>query len=70
MLDKHNPKFKKSFELYDQARQRFPYGTQLFSRRPELGPFGQAPVYFEKAKNDVSGMLTAMNLSILTCPVF
>ncbi|HBG26089.1 MAG: hypothetical protein A2Y10_00415 [Planctomycetes bacterium GWF2_41_51] len=56
---KENNKFQKSFELYKQAQQLFPYGTQLFSRRPELGPFGQAPIYFGKAKDghfwDVDG---------------
>lgn len=54
-----NSKFKKSFEFYNTAQNCFPYGTQLFSRRPELGPFGQAPIYFEKAKDghfwDVDG---------------
>ena len=52
-------KFKRSNELYRQAKHLFPYGTQLFSRRPELGAFGQAPIYFEKMKNahfrDVDG---------------
>ena len=46
-------------ELYQQAQQLFPYGTQLFSRKPELGAFGQAPIYFERMKNahfwDVDG---------------
>lgn len=55
----NNQKYKKSFELYGQAQRVFPYGTQLFSRRPELGPFGQAPIYYEKAKDahfwDVDG---------------
>jgi len=54
-----NPRFKKSLRLYEQAQGVFPYGVQLFSRRPELGPLGQAPVYFERAKNahfrDVDG---------------
>jgi glutamate-1-semialdehyde 2,1-aminomutase len=54
-----NPKFKSSTELYQQAKHLFPYGTQLFSRRPELGAFGQAPIYFDKMKNahfqDVDG---------------
>lgn len=54
-----NPKFRNSLKTYKEAKQLFPYGTQLFSRRPELGPFGQAPVYFEKAKHghfwDVDG---------------
>lgn len=54
-----NPKYQKSFELYKQAHRLFPYGTQLFSRRPELGPLGQAPIYFERAKHghfwDVDG---------------
>lgn len=54
-----HPKFNRSAELYQQARRLFPYGTQLFSRRPELGAFGQAPIYFERSKNahfwDVDG---------------
>ena len=54
-----DPKFKHSGELYRQAKHLFPYGTQLFSRRPELGAFGQAPIYFERMKNahfwDVDG---------------
>ena len=58
-MDKNNKKFKNSFDLYRKAKQFFPYGTQLFSRRPELGAFGQAPVYFERMKNahfwDVDG---------------
>ena len=54
-----NPKFKNSFELYRKAEKLFPYGTQLFSRRPELAAFGQAPIYFERMKDghfwDVDG---------------
>ena len=54
-----NEKYQKSMELYQQAQQLFPYGTQLFSRKPELGAFGQAPIYFERMKNahfwDVDG---------------
>ncbi len=46
-----NSKFNKSKALYDQACELFPYGTQLFSRRPELGAFGQAPIYFDHAKD-------------------
>jgi glutamate-1-semialdehyde aminotransferase len=46
-----NTKLRKSFEFYKQAQRLFPYGTQLFSRQPKLGPFGQAPIYFEKAKH-------------------
>jgi glutamate-1-semialdehyde aminotransferase len=52
-------KFNLSGELYRQAKNLFPYGTQLYSRRPELGAFGQAPIYFDKMKNahfqDVDG---------------
>lgn len=37
----------------------FPYGAQLFSRKPELGAYGYGPVYFERMKNahfwDVDG---------------
>ena len=58
-IDNFNPKYKHSAELYQLARRLFPYGTQLFSRRPELGAFGQAPVYFERMKDahfwDVDG---------------
>ena len=54
-----DPKYARSMELYSQAERLFPYGTQLFSRRPELGPFGHAPIYFDRAKNghfwDVDG---------------
>lgn len=45
-----NSKFKNSTNFYSKACNFFPYGAQLFSRRPELGPFGQAPIYFERAK--------------------
>jgi glutamate-1-semialdehyde aminotransferase len=59
MTFQKNEKFQYSLQLYAQARQFFQYGTQLFSRRPELGPFGQAPIYFDKAKDahfwDVDG---------------
>jgi len=55
----NSQKYKESKELYEQAKQLFPYGTQLFSRRPELGAYGQAPIYFEKMKDahfwDVDG---------------
>jgi glutamate-1-semialdehyde 2,1-aminomutase len=51
--------YSHSLDIYQQAKQLFPYGTQLFSRRPELGTYGQAPIYFEKMKNahfwDVDG---------------
>jgi glutamate-1-semialdehyde aminotransferase len=47
---KKNLKFKNSFAMYDRALEFFPFGTQLFSRRPELGAYGQAPIYFDKAK--------------------
>lgn len=54
-----NARYQKSFELYAQAIDLFPYGAQLFSRRPELGAFGQTPIYFERAKDghfwDVDG---------------
>lgn len=54
-----NSKYKYSSKLYGEARKLFPYGTQLFSRRPELGALGQTPIYFEKMKNahfwDVDG---------------
>ncbi len=54
-----NPKYEYSLELYHKAKHLFPYGTQLFSRRPELGAYGQAPIYFERSKNahfrDVDG---------------
>ena len=44
-------KYKNSLELYQIAGKFFPYGTQLFSRKPELGAYGQAPIYFEKMKD-------------------
>ena len=44
-------KFRESAKFYKLAGELFPYGTQLFSRRPELGPFGQGPVYFERGKD-------------------
>ncbi len=51
--------FEKSVRLYEKAKSYFPYGTQLFSRRPELGAFGEAPIFFERAKDahfwDVDG---------------
>ena len=51
--------YKRSTELYKKAKTLFPYGTQLFSRRPELGAFGYAPIYFQRMKNahfwDVDG---------------
>jgi glutamate-1-semialdehyde aminotransferase len=52
-------RYRQSSQLYQQAKELFPYGTQLFSRRPELGAFGQAPIYFERMKDahfwDVDG---------------
>ncbi len=58
-MPQSNPKYATSMHLYRQAKNLFPYGTQLFSRRPELGAFGQAPVYFERMKDahfwDVDG---------------
>jgi glutamate-1-semialdehyde 2,1-aminomutase len=42
-------KFERSGKLYRQAQELFPFGVQLFSRRPELGPLGHAPIYFDKA---------------------
>ena len=54
-----NPRFKKSLELYDKAVELFPFGTQLLSRSPQLGPLGQAPIYYDHAKDahfwDVDG---------------
>ena len=46
-----SPKFRESSRLYQHAQELFPYGTQLFSRRPELGPIGQAPIYFSRSKH-------------------
>ena len=46
-----NPKYRYSFEIYQKAGIFFPYGSQLFSRRPELGAYGQAPIYFERMKD-------------------
>jgi len=59
-IDKQqNPRFRKSLQLYDQAEQLFPFGVQLLSRSPRLGPFGQAPIFFDRAKDgrfwDVDG---------------
>jgi len=52
-------RFKRSGQMYLEAQELFPFGTQLFSRRPELGALGQGPVYFERAKDghfwDVDG---------------
>jgi len=69
----YNPKFQKSMHYYGEAVELFPYGTQLFSRRPELGPLGQAPIYFEQAKHghfwDVDGnefIDTAMAIGPIT----
>ncbi len=51
--------YKHSIELYKKAKQLFPYGTQLFSRTPELVAYGYAPIYFERMKDahfwDVDG---------------
>ena len=59
MTTSPNKTYKQSIQLYKKAKQLFPYGTQLFSRRPELGAYGQAPVYFERMKGshiwDVDG---------------
>ena len=52
-------KYDKSLELYKQAERYFPYGTQLLSRSPRMAAFGEAPIYFERAKDghfwDVDG---------------
>jgi len=68
-----NPRFRRSLELYDRAMQLFPYGTQLWSRSPRLGPFGQAPIYFDRAKGahvwDIDGnefIDTAMAMGPIT----
>jgi len=45
-----NSKFHRSEELYKQAKKLFPCGTQLFSHRPELGAYGQLPIYFDRMK--------------------
>ncbi|MBN1437219.1 MAG: aminotransferase class III-fold pyridoxal phosphate-dependent enzyme [Sedimentisphaerales bacterium] len=54
-----NARYKKSLELYSKAEKLFPYGTQLWSRSPHLVAYGQAPIYFERAKGshfwDVDG---------------
>ncbi len=58
-INSTNPNYKRSFELYQKAKKIFPYGTQLFSRRPELGAYGQSPIYFDRMKGshfwDVDG---------------
>ena len=46
-----NSKFSQSLSLYAQAADLFPYGTQLLSRRPERAAFGQAPIYYDRAKD-------------------
>lgn len=54
-----NAKFQHSMSLYSQAERLFPYGTQLLSRSPRLAAFGEAPIYFDRAKDahfwDVDG---------------
>lgn len=59
MNNTSNISYQQSKELYEKAQQLFPYGTQLVSRKPELGAYGQAPIYFEKMKGahlwDVDG---------------
>ena len=45
-----NPKYAKSLDMYRRAQRLFPFGTQLWSRSPHLGPFGEAPIYFDHAK--------------------
>ena len=59
MIISPNKTYEQSIQLYEKAQQLFPYGTQLFSRRPELGAYGQAPIYFERMKDahiwDVDG---------------
>jgi glutamate-1-semialdehyde aminotransferase len=68
-----NSRYRKSLEYFAMAESLFPYGTQLLSRRPQLGPFGQAPVYYERAKDahfwDVDGnefVDTAMAIGPIT----
>jgi glutamate-1-semialdehyde 2,1-aminomutase len=52
-------KYQKSLDLYSQAERLFPYGTQLLSRNPRMAAFGEAPIYFDHAKDahfwDVDG---------------
>ena len=54
-----NTKYQQSLSLYSKAEKLFPYGTQLLSRNPRMAAFGEAPIYFEHAKNahfwDVDG---------------
>ncbi len=58
-MSSFHSKFEKSGRLYRKALELFPYGTQLFSRKPELGALGYGPVYFERMKDahfwDVDG---------------
>jgi len=54
-----NPKYSRSLDLYARAENLFPFGVQLLSRSPHLSAFGQAPIYFDRAKDghfwDVDG---------------
>ena len=55
----NDAKYQRSLDLYARAEELFPFGVQLLSRSPHLSAFGQAPIYYQSAKNghfrDVDG---------------
>jgi glutamate-1-semialdehyde aminotransferase len=55
----NDAQYQRSLDLYARAEELFPFGVQLLSRSPHLSAFGQAPIYFERAKDghfrDVDG---------------
>ena len=59
MTIEKNPKYQASLDLYEKAELLFPFGVQLLSRSPHLSAFGQAPIYYDHAKDghfwDVDG---------------
>jgi glutamate-1-semialdehyde aminotransferase len=59
MTIEKNSKYQRSLASYGKAESLFPFGVQLLSRSPQLSAFGQAPIYFDHAKDghfwDVDG---------------
>jgi glutamate-1-semialdehyde 2,1-aminomutase len=56
---KRSRSISRSLELWEEAQQLIPGGSQLLSRRPQLFAFGVSPIFAEKAKGayfwDVDG---------------
>lgn len=50
MSNKHNNKYRKSYELWERANSLFLNGVQTLSKSPKYITFGGSPAYIDKAK--------------------